>query len=96
MFSFLIRVTSPHLQIGFQYLPIFLICCNENITNLSIDVSMMSKNKSFESYHWNIRKRIEYQGIKSIKMNKIFGSEDSVFYAENNSSWANDLALELG
>ena len=29
-------------------------------------------------------------------MNKIFGSEDSVFYAENNSSWANDLALELG
>ena len=41
-------------------------------------------------------KRIGNQGLKVLKMNKIFGSEDSVFYAENNSSWANDLALELG
>lgn len=30
------------------------------------------------------------------KMIKIFGSKDSLFYADNNSSWANDLALELG
>ena len=29
-------------------------------------------------------------------MIKIFGSKDSLFYADNNSSWANDLALELG
>ena len=29
-------------------------------------------------------------------MNKIFGAKDSLLYADNNTSWANDLALELG
>ena len=28
-------------------------------------------------------------------MKKIFGAEDSLLYADNNTSWANDLALEL-
>ena len=29
-------------------------------------------------------------------MKKIFGAEDSLLYADNNTSWANDLALGLG
>ena len=41
-----------------------------------------------------------YQPVIHLKkekkeMKKVFGTEDSFLYADNNTSWANDLALEL-
>ena len=48
-------------------------------------------------YHYHNKPVIHIkQKINKWKMNKIFGAKDSLLYADNNTSWANDLALELG
>ena len=58
---------------------------------------MSNKQWPFCERRYNVQ---HYQPVIHLKkekkeMKKVFGTEDSFLYADNNTSWANDLALEL-